>query len=101
MSLDLQLFQLINNLAGRNDILDGLARLLVNEYFLTTTMALILVTFWFEGKDQDRRDRNQRAILRATIALFIALSTVTKSICSSINLGIHPFPATPPPLVFP
>jgi undecaprenyl-diphosphatase len=72
MGLDFQLFQLINNLAGRNAFVDGLARLLVNEYFLTTVMALILVAFWFEGQDRDERRRNQRALLRAIVALFVA-----------------------------
>lgn len=89
MSLDLQLFQLINNLAGRNDVLDGLARLLVNEYFLTTTMALILVIFWFEGRDQDRRERNQRAILRAVIALSIA--NIILKLCNLIYFRPRPF----------
>jgi undecaprenyl-diphosphatase len=89
MSLDLQLFRLINNLAGRNDVLDSLARLLVNEYFLTTTMALILVIFWFEGKDQDQRKRNQGAILRAIIALFIA--NIILKLCNLIYFRPRPF----------
>ncbi|MEE8163790.1 MAG: hypothetical protein V3T92_07305, partial [Anaerolineae bacterium] len=67
MSFDLQLLQWINNLAGLNVFLDGLMRLLVNDYFLTTAMSLILVIFWFEGQDRDRRERNQRALLRAII----------------------------------
>lgn len=89
MSLDLQLFRLINNLAGRNDVLDGLMRLLVNDYFLTTTMSLILVIFWFEGRDQDRRERNQRAILRAVIALFIA--NIILKLCNLIYFRPRPF----------
>jgi undecaprenyl-diphosphatase len=89
MSLDLQLFQLINNLAGHNDILDGLARLLVNEYFVTTMMALILVIFWFEGRDQDRRERNQRAVLRAIIALLIA--NIILKLCNLIYFRPRPF----------
>ena len=89
MSFDLQLFRLINNLAGHNAFLDGLARLLVNEYFLTTTMALILVIFWFEGRDQDRRARNQRAILRAIIALFIA--NVILKLCNLTYFRPRPF----------
>jgi undecaprenyl-diphosphatase len=89
MSFDFQLFRLINNLAGRNDVLDGLARLLVNEYFLTTTMALILVIFWFEGRDQDRRERNQRAVLRAIIALLIA--NIVLKLCNLIYFRPRPF----------
>jgi undecaprenyl-diphosphatase len=89
VSLDLQLFRLINNLAGRNDVLDGLGRLLVNEYFLTTTMALILVIFWFEGRDQDQRARHQRAILRAITALFIA--NIILKLCNLIYFRPRPF----------
>jgi undecaprenyl-diphosphatase len=89
MSFDFQLFRLINNLAGRNDVLDGLARLLVNEYFVTTMMALILVIFWFEGRDQDRRERNQRAILRAVIALSVA--NIVLKLCNLIYFRPRPF----------
>jgi undecaprenyl-diphosphatase len=89
MMFDFQLFQLINNLAGHNAFLDGLARLLVNEYFLTTTMSLILVAFWFEGQDQDQRERNQRAVLRAILALFIA--NVILKLCNLIYFRSRPF----------
>lgn len=89
MTFDLQLFQLINNLAGHNAFLDGLMRLLVNEYFLTTIMSLILVIFWFEGQDRDQRERNQRAILRAIVALFIA--NIVLKLCNLIYFRPRPF----------
>jgi len=89
MSFDFQLFQLINNLAGHNALLDGLVRLLVNEYFLTTIMSLILVIFWFEGQDQDWRERNQRAILQAIIALFVA--NIVLKLCNLIYFRPRPF----------
>ena len=89
MSLDLQLFQLINNLAGDYALLDGLARLLVNEYFLTTIMSLILIVFWFEGQDRDQRERNQRAILRAIVALFIA--NIILKLCNLVYFRQRPF----------
>jgi undecaprenyl-diphosphatase len=89
MSLDLQLFRLINNLAGHNAFLDGLMRLLVNEYFLTTIMALILVIFWFEGQDRDQRERNQSAILRAVVALSVA--NIILKLCNLIYSRPRPF----------
>lgn len=89
MPFDLRLFQLINNLAGHNAILDGLARLLVNDYFLTTLMSLILVAFWFEGRDQAQRERNQQAVLRATIALFVA--NVVLKLCNLVYFRPRPF----------
>ena len=89
MSVDLQLFRLINNLAGHNAFLDGLMRLLVNEYFLTMIMSLILVIFWFEGQDREQRERNQRAILRALVALFVA--NVILKLCNLIYFRPRPF----------
>jgi len=89
MFIDLWLFRLINNLAGRNAFLDGLARLLVNEYFLTTLMSLILVALWFEGGDQAQRERNQRAVLRAVIALFIA--NIVLKLCNLVYFRPRPF----------
>ena len=89
MSLDLRLFQLINNLAGHNVFLDGLMRLLVNDYFLTTAMSLILVIFWFEGQDRDQRGRNQNAILCALLALFIA--NIILKLCNLIYFRPRPF----------
>jgi len=89
MSLDFQLFQWINNLAGHNAFVDGLARLLVNEYFFTTLMSLTLVAFWFEGQDQDQRERNQRAVLRAIIALFVA--NIVLKLCNLIYFRPRPF----------
>jgi len=89
MSFDLQLFQLINNLAGRSAILDGLARLLVNDYFLTTAMSLFLVAFWFEGRTQSQRGQNQRAVLQALIALFIA--NIILKLCNLVYFRPRPF----------
>ena len=89
MYFDFQLFRLINNLAGHNALLDGLVRLLVNEYFLTTIMSLILVIFWFEGQDRDQRERNQSAILRALIVLFIA--NVILKLCNLVYFRPRPF----------
>ena len=89
MPFDFQLFHLINNLAGHNALLDGLVRLLVNDYFLTTIMSLILVIFWFEGQDRDQKERNQRAILRAIVALFIA--NIVLKLCNLIYFRPRPF----------
>lgn len=89
MFIDLWLFRAINNLAGRNVFLDSLARLLVNEYFLTTLMSLILVALWFEGRDQAERERNQRAVLRAIIALVVA--NIVLKLCNLVYFRPRPF----------
>ena len=89
MSFDLRLLRLINNLVGHNAFLDGLMRLLVNEYFLTTMMSLILVIFWFEGHDRDQRERNQRAILHAFITLLVA--NIVLKLCNLVYFRPRPF----------
>ncbi len=68
--MDQALFQLINGLAGHTSLLDGLMRLLVNDYFVPTTLSLLLVSFWFERRGE--REENQRAIIRVVIALLVA-----------------------------
>jgi undecaprenyl-diphosphatase len=89
MSFDFQLFQLINNLAGRNALLDNLGRLLVNDYFLTTLMSLILVMLWFEGRDQGQRERNQKAVLQAILSLVLA--NLVLKLCNLIYFRPRPF----------
>lgn len=71
MSLDVTLFDLINNLAGRSDILNAVARLFVNDYIVTTTLALILFTLWFIPVRPAQRTHYQRALFRTGLAVFL------------------------------
>ena len=89
MPLDFWLFQMINGLAGRIPALDGLMRLLVNDYFPTTAMSLFLVALWFEGRTQSQRERNQRAVLQALIAMFMA--NVLLKLCNLVYFRPRPF----------
>jgi undecaprenyl-diphosphatase len=79
----------MNGLAGRIPALDGLIRLLVNDYFPTTAMSLLLVAFWFEGRTQSQREQNQRAVLRAVIAMFMA--NVLLKFCNLAYFRPRPF----------
>lgn len=89
MWLDFRLFQLINGFAGRIPSLDGLMRLLVNDYFPTTAMSLFLVDLWFEGRTQSQREQNQRAVLQAVIALGLANAIV--KLCNLVYFRPRPF----------
>lgn len=72
MGFDTRLFYLINNLAGRNVFLDAVARLVVNEYFVTTTLALVLLVLWFTpGRPADRA-RYQRMFFRTVTAVLLS-----------------------------
>lgn len=88
-SLDYELFQLINGLAGRCPPLDLLAQLLVNDYFLATLMSLVLLALWFSGATDGQRKRNQLAVLRAAIGLLLA-NAVLKA-CNLMYFRPRPF----------
>jgi undecaprenyl-diphosphatase len=78
-AIDYWLFAAINGLAGRYPWLDAPARLLLNDYFVPTVLALALLVLWFESKDlPGLRDlagldrTNQRAVLTATLSAVLA-----------------------------
>jgi len=85
--LDWRLFQLINGLAGRWPLLDGLMRLVVNEYFIPTTMSLLLLALWFMGEEERRR--NQRAVLYAPLSVLVA--NVLLKLCNLAYFRPRPF----------
>jgi len=76
MGIDWKLFQLANSLAGRSPILDAVIRLLMNDYALTTALVLVPFALWFSGHSPAERERHQRAVLTAVVALVLANLTV-------------------------
>ncbi|MCR4407061.1 MAG: phosphatase PAP2 family protein [Anaerolineae bacterium] len=88
-SLDYEVFRLVNGLAGNWPPLDRLAQLLVNDYFLTTLMSLMLLALWFSGNAETQRRRNQLAVLRAIISLLLA-NLVLKG-CNQVFFRPRPF----------
>jgi undecaprenyl-diphosphatase len=89
MTYDWALLQIINGWAGRWPLLDGLMRLLVNDYGLTTVMALGLIALWFEGRDRHIRRRNQQAVLMAVCALIAA--NILLKLCNLVYYRPRPF----------
>ena len=89
MSWDWVLFQFINGWAGRWSLLDGIMRLLVNDYGLTTAMALGLVALWFEGGERTEREGNQRAVLMAILSVMLA--NVLLKLCNMVYFRPRPF----------
>jgi len=98
MGLDYALFRVINGLAGRSAVLDGLMRLLVNEYFIPTLLALLLMGLWFSGQPAEVRRRHQRAVLVAILGVLI--SAVIVKLCNLIYFRPRPFTAHPVTLLF-
>lgn len=89
MSLDVSLFNLINGLAGQVPALDGLMRLLVNDYFVPTTLCLLSAALWFAGSSTQERRRNQRAVL--SIVAAVLLANLMVKLCNLIYFRPRPF----------
>ncbi len=79
IQVDHWLFVVLNRLAGRWSWLDGLARLFLNDYFVPTLLAVILLALWFEGANKIERHHNQRAVLVAALGTALA-NTLLKMI---------------------
>jgi undecaprenyl-diphosphatase len=89
MSLDLWLFELINGLAGKTPVLDQVMRALVSDYVGPTLQVLGLLGVWFEGHSADKRRENQRAVLRAAVALILSGALV--GLCNLFYFRDRPF----------
>ena len=89
MSPDLWLFNLINGLAGHTPVLDQVMQALVSDYAGPTVQVLGLLGFWFEGHSAAERRENQRAALRAMVAL--VLSGALVGLCNLLYFRDRPF----------
>ena len=89
MAIDWALFQFANGLAGRSPILDRIIQILMNDYALTTAMVLVLFALWFSGSTLEARERNQRAVLSAIVAVLLA-NLIVKA-CNLIFYRPRPF----------
>ncbi len=91
--LDERLFFFINGLAGRSPGWDRFMTLVVGDYFIPVTIAMVLFALWFLGKDAQARERNQRAVFCAALGVGLACLVVRL-----VNLGLdrlRPFEAYP------
>jgi len=69
ISADETVFFWINGLASRVAAVDGVIQTLSCDVFIPVVMFLILVAVWFYGRDRDRRERHQRAVLCSLTAM--------------------------------
>ena len=71
--IDYWLFGAINSPAGRWPWLDAPARLLMNDYFVPTVLALALLALWFEPNNlSGPASHNRRAVLTAALGAALA-----------------------------
>jgi len=89
MGLDTTLFHLINGVATRVPPLDGLMRLLVNDYFVPTALCLLAAALWFSGANRDARAANQRAVVSMVVAVLLA--NVLVKLCNFLYFRPRPF----------
>jgi len=62
----------LNGLLGRSEAVDGAVYLLVSDYFVPLCICFWMLGLWFQGRDAEKRDRNQRAVLGGAIGLGFA-----------------------------
>jgi undecaprenyl-diphosphatase len=70
--LDFSLLLQFNSLAGRWPLVDGLARLLVNDYLIPTVLASLLVWLWLRGRGSHERALDTATALNAFASQFVA-----------------------------
>lgn len=71
-AFDAWLFRQVNGLVGVFPLLDRFMSTMVNEYFITVTLSLVLVCLWFVGGSPAARRVNQQAVLYAVLAQAVA-----------------------------
>ncbi len=98
MNPDGALFHLINNFVGTVPLMDWLARLLVNDYLVPTTMALAGIGLWFAGATPEERTRNQRAVI--VIALAVVFANALIKDLHQIHFRPRPFAVEEVKLLF-
>jgi undecaprenyl-diphosphatase len=89
LTVDVALFELVNGLAGGAPLLDGLMRLLVNDYLVPTALCLLAAGLWFSGDTPEERERNQRAVVFMLVAVLLA--NVLVKLCNLIYFRPRPF----------
>jgi undecaprenyl-diphosphatase len=89
LTVDIALFELVNGLATRSPLLDGLLRLLVNDYLVPTALCLLAAALWFSGATREERAENQRAVISMVVAVLLA--NVLVKACNMIYFRPRPF----------
>jgi undecaprenyl-diphosphatase len=96
--LDYALFKAINDLTGRWSWIDATARLFLNDYFVPTVMAIVLLMLWFDGDPGTRRRMNRKAVLVAAVSA--ALANILLKVVNLLYYRPRPFDVHDPTLLF-
>ena len=98
MSVNETLFLWINGLAGKSPLLDESLKGVANDYFFITSSCLVLLALWFGTRKIHQREKNQKAIMGASVSLGVATGTVR--IFNLFYFTPRPFTELPTNLLF-
>ena len=93
VNLDQNIFLWISGLAGKFEVLDWIASLLANDYFIPAAVAMIAFGLWFSGLTPQERRRNQWGFIYA-VAGFGCSSLVVAAI-NSVYFRPRPYVVFP------
>ncbi len=98
ITIDENIFLWINGLAGNVAFFDWLIKGIANDYLVIVGSCLALLAFWVWGVDGRERDRNQKAVISASLSLGLAQGFV--SILNAFYFRPRPFTELPTNLLF-
>lgn len=87
--MDARIVEALNSLVGTWAALDGIARVLVSDYFAPVTGSLFLLGLWFAGSGTAARFENQLATV--TGALAMGMANLSTSIMNDFYFRPRPF----------
>ncbi|HEX7456105.1 MAG TPA: phosphatase PAP2 family protein [Candidatus Nanoarchaeia archaeon] len=76
LSVDRELFLKINSFVGEVPILDNLVKLVVNEYFVPVSLALIILYLWFSHGKMGAKIRESLPLAVVSVGLINLIITV-------------------------
>jgi undecaprenyl-diphosphatase len=98
ITIDEIIFLWINGLAGKLPAFDWLLEGIANDYFIIVVSCLVLLALWGWGRDVYQRDKNQKAVICASISLGLADGFV--AISNAFYFRPRPFTELPTNLLF-
>jgi membrane-associated phospholipid phosphatase len=88
-TLDDRIIAWLNQWVGHFPVIDGVARVLISDYFALVLGSLMLLAMWFWGQDAARRDHYQRSVLAGLFG--VGFTNLTILIINSFFFRPRPF----------
>jgi undecaprenyl-diphosphatase len=95
-ALDKELFLAINGFVGEIPIFDKLIKLVVNEYFIPVSLALIIFHLWLSSSKKEWRQK--KALTFALLS--VGIVTLIIMVLNQFIEGLRPFDELPTNLLF-